>query len=285
VTEPKGPAPDAARDHYSYDYYADPAMARTFEERRFGGPIGQIVAAEQARVLANMIGRIHDRTILDVGTGTGRAALLLARGAARVTAVDASEEMLVEARKRAAAQMMKVNFLQGDVHHLEFADRSFDVVVCLRVLMHTPGWRQSLAELCRVANRLVIFDYPAAMSAALLQSATRRIFSAVGGHTEAYRVFRERTMRQALADAGFRVRSVHRQFVLPIQLHKAIGSRWFTTRSERLLDRIGLLWLLGSPVTVCAERLQFAEPSAKQAEPGEPVWSADQAKPGEPLRS
>jgi 2-polyprenyl-3-methyl-5-hydroxy-6-metoxy-1,4-benzoquinol methylase len=41
-------------------------------------------------VLANMIGRIKDRSVLDVGTGTGRAALILARGGARVTAVDAS---------------------------------------------------------------------------------------------------------------------------------------------------------------------------------------------------
>jgi 2-polyprenyl-3-methyl-5-hydroxy-6-metoxy-1,4-benzoquinol methylase len=255
-TGPTGPAGDAARDHYSYDYYADPAMARTFEERRFGGPIGQMIAAEQARVLANMIGRIQDRTILDVGTGTGRAALLLARGAARVTAIDASEEMLQEARKRAAAQMVTVNFLRGDVHHLDFTDRSFDVVICLRVLMHTPDWRQSLGELCRVANRLVIFDYPAAVSAALGQSVARRLFSAVGGHTEAYRVFRHSTMTRALADSGFRVRSVHRQFVLPIQLHKMIGSRWFTTRSERVLARLGLLKLVGSPVTVCAERLR-----------------------------
>jgi 2-polyprenyl-3-methyl-5-hydroxy-6-metoxy-1,4-benzoquinol methylase len=204
-----------------------------------------------------------------VGTGTGRAALLLARGAARVTAIDASEEMLEEARKRAAAQMVKVNFLRGDVHRLEFKNRSFDVVVCLRVLMHTPGWRQSLSELCRVANRLVIFDYPAAVSAALVQSTARRLFSAVGGRTEAYRVFRESTMSAALADAGFRVRSVHRQFVLPIQLHKMIGSRRFTTRSERLLDRLGLLRLLGSPVTVCAERVQ----SAEQAGTAEPLRS------------
>ena len=36
--------------------------------------------------------------------------------------------------------------------------------------MHTPDWRQSLAELCRVADRLVIFDYPSATSAALVQS-------------------------------------------------------------------------------------------------------------------
>jgi 2-polyprenyl-3-methyl-5-hydroxy-6-metoxy-1,4-benzoquinol methylase len=255
-TRPTGDAGGAARDHYSYDYYADPAMARSFEERRFGGPIGQLIAAEQARVLANMIGRIQDRTILDVGTGTGRAALLLARGAARVTAVDASEEMLEEARKRAAEQMVKVNFLRGDAHHLDFKDRSFDVVVCLRVLMHTPDWHRSLGELCRVADRLVIFDYPSASSVAIAQSAVRRVLSAVGVRTEAYRVFRDRTIRDALGESLFRVRSVHRQFVLPIQVHKMIGSRRFTTWSERLLDRLGLLRLFGSPVTVCAERIR-----------------------------
>ena len=32
------------RDHYSYKAYADPAMARSFEDRRFGGPIGELVA-------------------------------------------------------------------------------------------------------------------------------------------------------------------------------------------------------------------------------------------------
>ena len=254
------------RDHYSYDFYADPAMARSFEERRFGGPIGQLVAAEQARVLANMIGRIHERSVLDVGTGAGRAALMLARGGARVTAIDASEQMLDEARKRAAEQLVKVNFLRGDAHHLDFKDRSFDAVVCLRVLMHTPDWRQSLAELCRVADRLVIFDYPSAMSAALAQSVVRRMFSAVGGRTEAYRVFRHATIQRALAGSQFRIRSVHRQFVMPIQLHKMIGSRRFTTRSERVLDRLGLLRLLGSPVTVCAERIRSAEPM-RSAEP------------------
>ena len=118
-----------SRDHYSYDHYADPAMARSFEDRRFGGPIGQLVAAEQARVLANMIGRIQERSVLDVGTGAGRAALLLARGGARVTAIDASEQMLEAARGRAAEQLVKVNFLRGDVHHLDFTDRSFDAVV------------------------------------------------------------------------------------------------------------------------------------------------------------
>jgi 2-polyprenyl-3-methyl-5-hydroxy-6-metoxy-1,4-benzoquinol methylase len=245
------PSPDR---HYSYAMYADPAMARSFEERRFGGPIGELVASSQARVLTNMVGRIADRQILDVGTGAGRAALLLARGGAHVTAVDASDQMLDVARTRAAEEGLRVDFRRGDAHALEFGDRSFDVVVCLRVLMHAPDWRRCLSELCRVSNQLVVFDYPSAASAALLQAGARRVVHALGGRTEAYRVFTGATIARVLDDSGFAIRSVHRQFVLPIQFHKTIGSRRFTTASEDLLDRIGLLRLLGSPVTVCAER-------------------------------
>ena len=146
------PDPFERRDHYSYKTYANPVTARTFDDLRFGGPIGDLVASTQARVLANMIGRIQDRVVLDVGTGTGRAALILARGGAQVTAVDASEQMLSIARRRAEEQRVAVRFLVGDAHALDFEDRTFDVSVSLRVLMHTPDWARCLAELCRVSS-------------------------------------------------------------------------------------------------------------------------------------
>jgi SAM-dependent methyltransferase len=243
-----------APDHYSYSHYADPATARSFDDRRFGGPIGDLVASAQARVLANFIGSIRNREILDVGTGTGRAARLLARGGARVTAVDASEAMLDVARQRSARDGVVVKWQIGDAHALDFADRSFDVVVSLRVLMHTPQWRRCIAECCRVAGRLVVVDYPSAASFAHLESIARRAAHAIGVRTEPYRVFTDREIAGAFERGGFRVRSVHRQFVLPIALHKAIGSRRFTLGVEGLLDRAGLLKLVGSPVSIVAER-------------------------------
>jgi ubiquinone/menaquinone biosynthesis C-methylase UbiE len=243
-------------DHYSYTLYADPAMARSFDDRRFGGPIGELIAGTQARIVTSMIGRVHERRILDVGTGTGRAALMLARAGARVTAVDASEDMLRVARQRAADLFVTVAFVRGDAHELQFEDRTFDVGVCLRVLMHAPDWTQCLAELCRVASQIVIFDYPSATSLAALEAAGRRLKRAAGGRTEAYRVFRMARIEQTLHRSGFRVRSIHRQFVLPIAFHRIIGSRRFTELSEGLLDRAGLLPLFGSPVTVCAERCE-----------------------------
>ena len=243
-----------SRNHYSYTTYADPETARTFDARRFGGPIGDLIASTQARVLANLIGTIRNRVILDVGTGTGRAALLLARGGAKITAVDASREMLAVAERRAKEDGAPVRFLVGDAHALEFPDRSFDVAVSLRMIMHTPRWQQCIGELCRVAERLVIIDYPSAHSFAALESAARRVAYAAGLATEPYRVFTDRSIAAAFASHGFRIRSVHRQFVLPIAFHKAVGSRRFTTASEELLDRVGLLGFLGSPITLVAER-------------------------------
>ena len=245
---------EPSKQHYSYSAYADPVMARTFDDRRFGGPIGDLIAKSQARVLANMAGRIKDRRMLDVGTGTGRAAFILALGGARVTAVDASEEMLAIARKRAADQLLKIRFQRGDAHALDFADRSFDAVVSFRMLMHTPQWKQCVAELCRVAERLVIVDYPSATSVALFESLARRAMHAAGARTEPYRVFTHGTIAEAFGRNGFRIRSVHRQFVLPIAFHKAIRSRRFTLWSENVLDHAGLLKPFGSPVTLVAER-------------------------------
>ena len=241
-------------DHYSYSVYADPAMAEAFDALRFSGPIGRLLADTQERVVAEFLEPLACRAILDVGTGTGRAAIALAKRGALVTGVDASAEMLGVARRRAQEAGVDVTFAPGDAHGLGFPDRSFEAVVCLRVLMHTPDWRRSLAELCRVARARVVFDYPALASAAAIQSAGRRAAAALGARVEAYRVFSDRSVRGALEANGFRVTREHRQFVVPIALHKRLGSARFTTGLENVLAAIGLRRLLGSPVTVVAER-------------------------------
>jgi hypothetical protein len=67
-------------------------------------------------------------------------------------------------------------------------------------------------------------------------------------------VFADRAVREALRTNGFAVTDRHRQFVLPIALHKRLNSAAATGRIEGLLARVGLTRLLGSPVTVLAER-------------------------------
>ncbi len=242
------------RSHYSYAHYANADVAAGFDALRFGGPIGELLAETQERVLADFLAPLEGLRVLDVGTGTGRAAIALARRGAHVTGVDASKEMLDVARRRAAAAGVRAAFDACDAHGLPFGDRSFDAAISLRVLMHTPGWARALAELCRVSRSRVVFDYPSARSLAALHAAARRLAAAFGRQTEAYRVFRPGRIRTALAAEGFRVTGVHRQFVLPIAAHRAIGSRRVTDLSERALAGLGLNAAFGSPVTIVAER-------------------------------
>jgi 2-polyprenyl-3-methyl-5-hydroxy-6-metoxy-1,4-benzoquinol methylase len=242
------------RSHYSYAHYADADVAAGFDALRFGGPIGELLAETQERLIAEFLGPLDGLRVLDVGTGTGRAAIALAKRGARVTGVDASGEMLDVAKTRASAAGVDVAFEPGDAHALPFGDRSFDAAVSLRVLMHTPGWSQALGELCRVSRTRVLFDYPSARSLAALQAGARRMRAALGLKTEAYRVFRPGRIRSALESHGFRVAGVHRQFVLPIAVHKSVGSRGFTETSERVLGALGLNAAFGSPITIVAER-------------------------------
>jgi ubiquinone/menaquinone biosynthesis C-methylase UbiE len=254
VTPDSPPAPRAGRDHYSYAHYADPGVAEGFHDLRFGGAIGRHLLETQAAWLAASLAPAPGRRILDVGTGTGRAAIGLASAGATVIGVDYSREMLHVGRARAAAARAPVLFGVADAHRLPVADASVDAVVCLRLLMHAIDWRACVAELCRVARWRVVVDFPARASFAALESAARRVAHAAGRPGEPYRVLAEREVAAAFARHGFRRVATDRQFVLPIALHKAVGHLGFTRGVERALAALGLLRLVGSPVAMVFER-------------------------------
>jgi 2-polyprenyl-3-methyl-5-hydroxy-6-metoxy-1,4-benzoquinol methylase len=241
-------------DHYSYSHYASRPVAEGFDTLRFSGPIGRFLLESQEALLIHALAPTAGRHILDVGTGTGRAAIGLAKAGAVVTGIDASAEMLDVARVRAQEAGVEIAFAPGDAHALPFEDRSFDASISLRVLMHAPDWRQCVAELCRVSRWRVVADFPARCSFAALESVARRVRQSLGGTTEAYRVISESDVERVFAQHGFTVKSVHRQFVLPIALHKSVNSLPATQAAEGVLNRLGLRRLLGSPVTMVAER-------------------------------
>jgi hypothetical protein len=68
-------------------------------------------------------------------------------------------------------------------------------------------------------------------------------------------VLRRSLVSDVLAGSRFRVRSTHRQFMLPLWLHRAMRSRRTSARLEGAFDRVGLRRRFGTPVTVCAERM------------------------------
>ncbi|HMN70516.1 MAG TPA: class I SAM-dependent methyltransferase [Rhodoblastus sp.] len=101
--------------------------------------------------------------ILDAGAGTGCNIAAYPVGA-RMTAVDASEPMLVKARQRAARLGRAVDFRRQNLASMDFADESFDAVVATFVFMCIPEEAQldalrEVARVCRRGGRIRLVDY------------------------------------------------------------------------------------------------------------------------------
>lgn len=76
--------------------------------------------------------------VLDMGCGTGRFTLPLAKYAKKVTGLDASAAMIEQASQKAQQEGLTIDFREADMEQLPFEDQSFDVVVSMLALMHIP---------------------------------------------------------------------------------------------------------------------------------------------------
>jgi len=88
--------------------------------------------------------------VLDVATGTGNVAIPLARSGAIVAGVDIAPNLLVQARERAAADGLNIQFDEGDAEQLQYADGAFDAVVTMFGAMFAPRPEVVAAEMARV---------------------------------------------------------------------------------------------------------------------------------------
>lgn len=72
--------------------------------------------------------------VLDIGTGAGYAAIIMAQMGHEVVAVDYSEKMLEKARSNARQFRVDIMFIQGDIEELDLDPFSFDVIVAKDVV-------------------------------------------------------------------------------------------------------------------------------------------------------
>jgi SAM-dependent methyltransferase len=131
--------PDAVRREY-----ADPsrfAVRRSLWSRRTGPRVFDVAF--------DAVAALEPRRALEVGCGPGDFAARLQAAGIEVVALDQSEQMVELARGQG------VDARVGDVQALPFADREFDVAVANFMLYHVPDLDRGLAELARVAPRLV----------------------------------------------------------------------------------------------------------------------------------
>lgn len=88
--------------------------------------------------------------VLDLGCGTGNAALLAASTGAVVTGVDPAERLLDVARAEAADRGADITFLAGDAGSIPVADESIDVIVSVFAVIFAPDANVAATEMSRV---------------------------------------------------------------------------------------------------------------------------------------
>ena len=90
--------------------------------------------------------------VLDVATGSGNAAIAAARCGAEVIGVDYVPALLERGRRRAEAEDLQIDLVEGDAEAIPFVDRSFDAVLSVFGSMFAPDQERAAAELARVVR-------------------------------------------------------------------------------------------------------------------------------------
>jgi SAM-dependent methyltransferase len=103
-----------------------------------------------SEVVVGMSEPLAGRRVVDVGCGTGNAALLAATSGAVVTGVDPAARLLEVARGRAAEQGLEVNFVVGEAGNIPLPDHQADLVLSVFAAIFAPDAEGAIKELVRV---------------------------------------------------------------------------------------------------------------------------------------
>lgn len=240
IEDTRSPFPETADIETSNDDYAT----------RFRGKTGAWMLDVQTRLTRRLLAGIPRGTLLDVGGGHGQLAHPLAADGWKVTVLGSAPSC--EHRVRDLTSSSRATFVVGNVIDLPFPDKSFDAVICFRLLTHCGQWERLVKELCRVSRGPVVCDYPTSQSvnaiAPMFFAAKKRLER----NTRHWRLFRHREVTGAFAAAGAEIEARRKQFALPMALHRALKCAALSAFLEGCCRAVGLTALCGSPVILRA---------------------------------
>jgi len=90
--------------------------------------------------------------VLDIGAGTGNAAVPAALAGATVTASDLTPELIDEGRRKAETLGLRIGWEVDDAEALPYADASYDVILSCVGVMFAPHHQAAADELVRVTR-------------------------------------------------------------------------------------------------------------------------------------
>lgn len=98
-------------------------------------------------------------SILDIPVGTGRFIEFYKKFSLNPTGMDVSDDMLANAKEKAAHHNYHINLKKSDICKIDSADCSFDATLCIRLLnwLEFNSVKLAVKELTRTSNKYVIF--------------------------------------------------------------------------------------------------------------------------------
>lgn len=99
-----------------------------------------------------LIGNVKNKKILDVGCGTGRYSIPLAKKGAEVEGIDISPGMLRKARRKVKRKNLKIKFKKSGMTNLPYEDNSFDLVISSLAIDHVKDFDKAIKEMTRVCK-------------------------------------------------------------------------------------------------------------------------------------
>jgi SAM-dependent methyltransferase len=160
-------------------------------------------------------GAVAGRRVLEVGAGSGRDTLALARAGADAVVLDYSPASLLLVERQAREQGIAVHLVRADALAMPFRDGAFDVVFHQGLLEHFRDPRPLLAENARVTARggRVIVDVPQTLHP---YTAMKQVLIAVNAWFAGWETqFTPATLERLLREAGLTVRRTYGEWMVP----------------------------------------------------------------------
>ena len=226
--------------------------------QRFAGPLGEWLLSQQDAAMSRMLARTDGAPlrVLDVGGGHGQVAPLLLQAGHDVTVHGSREECFARLSQMRTAYDGRLHTVASPLWQLPFGDRSFDLVLAVRLLGHTARWRELLGEMTRVSAGFVLLEFARAGLFTIPKAAEAMFVlkRRIEGTTRPFFSYKERRLVEELARHSFRPVASTAMFSLPMVLHRLVGNAGLSARAEAALRGAGVGDLFRSPTLLLARR-------------------------------
>lgn len=230
----------------TYPETADIETASDDYASRFSGPVGNYFLQVQTKLTLDLLKDLPLASVLDVGGGHAQLTRPLIDNGYKVT-VTGSADICRERLDRCCEQD-SFQYLTCDTLNLPFQDNEFDVVMAFRLLPHTHQWQRLIKEMCRVAGKTIILDYPDKRSANILYDLLFDLKKNMEGNTRTYTLFSRKELADELDTNHFNQPRFRPEFFVPMVIHRKLKNPAISKALEVVFRLTGMTGLFGSPI-------------------------------------